>query len=61
MFLPQSSGCESCESAIKVARRWGYVKKNIPENQATIYFAERNFMGRSITVCSGSSDPGRMK
>jgi ornithine--oxo-acid transaminase len=31
-MLPMNSGCEACETSVKLARRWGYVKKGIPEN-----------------------------
>lgn len=61
MFLPSSSGCEACESAIKVARRWGYVTKGIEKDKANILLANGNFHGRSITAISTSSDPNRTK
>jgi ornithine--oxo-acid transaminase len=55
--LPMNSGVEGGETAIKLARRWGYDVKGIPENQATIVFAENNFWGRSLSACSSSTDP----
>jgi len=55
--LPMNTGIEACESAIKIARRWGYEKKNIPANQAKVIFVEGNFWGRSIAACSSSDDP----
>lgn len=58
-FLPSSSGVEACESACKVARKWGYVKKGVEENMASIVVANGCFWGRSITACSGSDDPTR--
>jgi ornithine--oxo-acid transaminase len=55
--LPMNTGVEGGETAIKLARRWGYVKKGIPENQARIVFAEGNFWGRTLAAISSSSDP----
>lgn len=55
--LPMNSGAEADETALKLTRRWGYVKKGIPENQAKIIVCEGNFHGRTITVISMSSDP----
>ena len=55
--LPMNSGAEAVETAIKLARRWGYEKKNIPENEALIVCCEGNFHGRTITIVSLSSDP----
>lgn len=48
---------EACESACKLARKWGYKKKNIPKDQAKIIFVEDNFWGRSIAAVSASTDP----
>lgn len=56
-LLPMNSGVEATETAVKLARRWGYVKKNIPKYQAKVVFAEGNFHGRSMTAVSASSDP----
>lgn len=55
--LPMNSGVEACETSCKLARRWGYVKKGIPKNQATIVFADGNFWGRSLSAISASTDP----
>jgi len=55
--LPMNTGVEGGETAIKLARRWGYVKKGIPENQAKIVFAKNNFWGRTLAAISSSSDP----
>lgn len=55
--LPMNTGVEGGETAIKLARRWGYVKKGIPENQARVVFAEGNFWGRTLAAISSSSDP----
>ncbi len=55
--LPMNSGAEGDETALKLCRRWGYVKKGIPENQAKIIVCEGNFHGRTITIISMSTDP----
>lgn len=59
MFLPSSTGVEACESAVKVARKWGYLVKGVESGQANVLMASRCFWGRSITACSGSDDPKR--
>ena len=56
-LLPMNTGIEACETAVKLARKWGYMVKGIPENQAKVIFPEDNFWGRSIAACSSSSDP----
>jgi len=56
--LPMNTGVEAVESAIKLARKWGYEKKGLPENQAKIVFCENNFHGRTTTVISASTDAG---
>ncbi len=55
--LPMNTGVEAAETAVKLARRWGYVKKGLPENKAVILFAENNFWGRTLAAISSSSDP----
>jgi ornithine--oxo-acid transaminase len=55
--LPMNSGAEADETALKLARRWGYDKKGVPENQAKIVVCEGNFHGRTITIISMSTDP----
>jgi ornithine--oxo-acid transaminase len=55
--LPMNTGAEGVETALKLARRWAYVKKGLPENQAKIIVCEGNFHGRTITVISASTDP----
>ena len=55
--LPMNTGVEAAETAVKLARRWGYVNKGIPENKAVILFAENNFWGRTLAAISASSDP----
>lgn len=59
--LFMNSGAEANETAIKLARKWGYTKKGIPENQATIVVARKNFHGRTTTIISASSDPSARK
>jgi ornithine--oxo-acid transaminase len=54
--LPMNSGAEAVESAIKVVRKWGYIVKGVPENQAEIIVCENNFHGRTITIVGFSSD-----
>lgn len=56
MILPMNTGAEAVESAIKVARRWGYEKKGVAHNQAEIIVCEGNFHGRTTTITSFSSD-----
>jgi len=58
MALPMNTGAEAVETALKLARRWGYRKKGVPENQAEIIVCENNFHGRTTTIISFSSDPG---
>lgn len=59
--LPMNTGVEGGETAIKLARRWGYYKKGIPENKAKIIFAEHNFWGRTLAAISSSGDPSSYK
>ena len=56
-ILPMNTGAEADETALKLARRWGYDKKGIPANEAKIIVCENNFHGRTITVISMSTDP----
>ena len=56
MILPMNSGAEAVETAIKVSRKWGYLVKGVPENQATIVAMEGNFHGRTTTIVSFSTD-----
>ncbi|MCF1713248.1 ornithine--oxo-acid transaminase [Flavihumibacter sp. RY-1] len=55
--LPMNTGVEGGETAIKLARRWAYVKKGVAENKARIIFAENNFWGRTLAAISSSTDP----
>ncbi len=55
--LPMNTGVEGGETANKLARKWGYIKKGIPENKAKIIFAKGNFWGRTLAAISSSDDP----
>jgi len=55
--LMMNSGAEANETAIKLARKWGYEKKGIPSNQAKIIAVGQNFHGRTTTIISASTDP----
>jgi ornithine--oxo-acid transaminase len=56
-LLPMNTGVEGGETAIKLARRWGYDVKGIEKNKAKIIFAEGNFWGRTLAAVSASTDP----
>lgn len=56
-LLPMNTGVEGGETAIKLARKWAYEVKKVPENQAVVVFAEDNFWGRTLAAVSSSSDP----
>ncbi len=59
--LPMNSGVEAVETAIKLARRWAYDKKGVPENEAVVITVKENFHGRTINVISFSTDPTAKK
>ncbi len=59
--LPMNTGVEAVETAIKLARRWGYQVKNVAPNKATIIVCSQNFHGRTSTVISFSTDSGSRK
>ncbi|MCC5939731.1 MAG: ornithine--oxo-acid transaminase [Lunatimonas sp.] len=59
--LPMNTGVEAVETAIKIARKWGYERKGISENEAKIVVADNNFHGRTTTVISFSSDDNARK
>jgi ornithine--oxo-acid transaminase len=54
--LPMNTGAEAVETAIKAARKWGLLKKGVPENQGEIIVCENNFHGRTVTIVSFSSE-----
>ncbi|WP_225098904.1 ornithine--oxo-acid transaminase [Streptomyces sp. CoH27] len=56
MVLPMNTGAEAVESAVKVARKWAYDVKGVPDGQATIVVAAENFHGRTTTIVSFSTD-----
>ena len=55
-MLPMNTGAEAVETAIKLARKWGYQKKGIPEGRAKVLSVEGNFHGRTIGIISMSTD-----
>ncbi|GHE30912.1 MULTISPECIES: ornithine--oxo-acid transaminase [Streptomyces] len=55
--LPMNTGAEAVESAVKVARKWAYDVKGVPEDRATIVVAADNFHGRTTTIVGFSTDP----
>src|SRR4051812_21822822 len=57
MVLPMNTGAEAVETAIKVARKWGYEVKGVPADQAKIIVASGNFHGRTTTIVGFSDDP----
>ncbi len=57
MVLPMNSGAEAVETAVKVARMWGYQVKGIPEDRAEVIACTNNFHGRTVTVISFSTEP----
>lgn len=59
--LPMNTGAEGVETAIKIARKWGYEKKGVDENEAKIIVAENNFHGRTTTIISFSNDANARK
>ncbi|WP_030380725.1 MULTISPECIES: ornithine--oxo-acid transaminase [unclassified Streptomyces] len=57
MVLPMNTGAEAVESAVKVARKWAYDVKGVPDDRATIVVAADNFHGRTTTIVGFSTDP----
>ena len=55
--LPMNTGAEAVETALKIARRWGYEVKKLPANKGKIIVCENNFHGRTTTIISFSNDP----
>jgi len=58
MALPMNTGAEAVETAIKAARKWGYIAKDVPDGQAEIITCAGNFHGRTLTIISFSTEPG---
>ncbi|KAG9882027.1 putative L-ornithine aminotransferase Car2, partial [Aureobasidium melanogenum] len=57
MVLPMNTGAEAVETAVKIARKWGYKVKGIPENKAWVFSAQENFHGRTFAAITMSTDP----
>ena len=57
-ILPMNTGAEAVETALKMARKWGYERKGVPEGRAKIIVMGGNFHGRTTTIISFSDDPG---
>ncbi|KAG0264810.1 ornithine aminotransferase [Actinomortierella ambigua] len=55
--LPMNTGAEAVETAIKLARKWAYMKKGIPQNEAIVLSCTENFHGRTLGIISMSTDP----
>ena len=55
--LPMNTGVEGGETAVKLARKWGYEVKNVADDSAKIIFVEGNFWGRTLGAISSSTDP----
>lgn len=60
-LLPMNTGVEGGETALKLARRWAYKVKGVPENKAKIVFATGNFWGRTLSAISSSTDPSSFR
>ncbi|MCF7835940.1 MAG: ornithine--oxo-acid transaminase [Candidatus Marinimicrobia bacterium] len=56
VMLPMNTGAEAVETAIKIARKWGYKKKNVPKDKAEIIVCDNNFHGRTTTIVGFSSE-----
>lgn len=57
MVLPMNTGAEAVETAIKIARKWGYKVKGIPQNEALVFGVQENFHGRTFSAITLSNDP----
>lgn len=57
MVLPMNTGAEAVETAIKIARKWAYKVKGVPQDKAIVFAASENFHGRTMTAISMSIDP----
>jgi ornithine--oxo-acid transaminase len=57
MLLPMNTGAEAVETAVKIARKWGYKVKGIPKNEALVFSVEENFHGRTFAAITMSTDP----
>lgn len=50
MVMPMNTGAEAVETAVKIARKWGYKSKGIPENEALVFSVQENFHGRTVSM-----------
>ncbi|XP_014552271.1 hypothetical protein COCVIDRAFT_30304 [Bipolaris victoriae FI3] len=57
MILPMNTGAEAVETAVKIARKWGYKVKGIPQNEALVFSVQENFHGRTFAAITMSTDP----
>ncbi|KAB8337171.1 hypothetical protein FH972_021475 [Carpinus fangiana] len=57
MILPMNTGAEAVETAVKVARKWGYKVKGIPQNESIVFSVQENFHGRTFAAITMSTDP----
>lgn len=57
MVLPMNTGAEAVETAVKIARKWGYKTKGIPTNEALVFSVQENFHGRTFSAITMSTDP----
>ncbi|KAI0887496.1 ornithine aminotransferase [Annulohypoxylon maeteangense] len=57
MVLPMNTGAEAVETAIKIARKWAYKVKKVPEGKALVFGANENFHGRTMIAVTLSTDP----
>ncbi len=60
-LLPMNSGAEAVETALKLCRKWAYMKKGISQNEAVILFATGNFHGRTLAIISASTEDSSRK
>ena len=56
MVLPMNTGAEAVETAVKIARKWGYKEKKIPENEALVMSVNENFHGRTVSPLLNTLD-----
>ncbi|WPH01148.1 Hypothetical protein R9X50_00398300 [Acrodontium crateriforme] len=57
MVLPMNTGAEAVETAVKLARKWGYKVKGIPQDKALVFCVQENFHGRTFAAITMSNDP----
>lgn len=57
MVLPMNTGAEAVETAVKIARKWGYKSKGIPKDKALVFSVQENFHGRTFAAITMSTDP----